>query len=476
MKSILSIMLFVLFFSVSVNANISSIEVQENIRVKLQNALDVVYGPGNFIINVNVKMSAARYSLKYTNQSKVKTQSNKNSKNVFILPGYPALKNFASGNQLPFESTTTFIEPNIRRVNIDLIVNRKFSKGKVGQAQQLIKSIVGFKAGRDRLNVTFKPFFGNDVKPQEIIIKGNDEKLLSFQNLFYLLFVIMTLLFIVLYVVFQNKILKAAKKSDDDSGGGGPSISVNPNIELPESDKGGGPGGNIELKPAPNIKQYFDFISAENVDVLKNIMEKDKLPLDQIKLIISFIKPELARYLILSYDTNKQAVLSAAILDSQQGNRGVIEKLEKRIKDQIECMVGGQDSFNSIFKNVSSATKKQILDTLNKSNPVGYKKFRASIVIFDDFKFLTDDEMSIILSEVNLEQLATALATSDDSLKQKINSNLTGSANDMLNQYLEMKGTDTPVKEIESAQEAVLKLILKFENEGKIKLKEKIQA
>ena len=61
-----------------------------------QNALNNMYGRGHFIVRVRVAMTESKYEVNYTSQSKLKKGDPKTSKKqVYILPGIPALKNIA---------------------------------------------------------------------------------------------------------------------------------------------------------------------------------------------------------------------------------------------------------------------------------------------------------------------------------------------------------------------------------------------
>jgi flagellar motor switch protein FliG len=74
-----------------------------------------------------------------------------------------------------------------------------------------------------------------------------------------------------------------------------------------------------------------------------------------------------------------------------------------------------------------------------------------------------------ILKEVNNENLMTALKTASDELKEKIFKNMSERASQMLREDLEVMGP-VRLKDVEAAQQAILKIAKKLESEGKIML------
>ena len=98
-----------------------------------------------------------------------------------------------------------------------------------------------------------------------------------------------------------------------------------------------------------------------------------------------------------------------------------------------------------------------------------------NIIIFDDLKELTNDELKVVLSEISVEVLSIALISVDEETQSKVQENLTKSAKDMLNQFLKLKGDNVLPEEIENAQLKILKLVIKLEKEAKIDLLSKIK-
>ena len=95
--------------------------------------------------------------------------------------------------------------------------------------------------------------------------------------------------------------------------------------------------------------------------------------------------------------------------------------------------------------------------------------------MFEDLSLLEERELQIVLSEVNLEQLAVSLINVSQDLFDIVVENLTKAAKDMVNQYLELKTDVTHAADIEKAQDAIIALIKKMDTSGKINIMDKLR-
>ncbi|NBV41251.1 hypothetical protein EBR96_00555 [bacterium] len=465
--------------------NPEGVAIEEQMAARLQRSLDSIYGPNNFAVRVEVSLSSPRYEVRYTQQSKAAVQAedkNKGNK-VNIMPGYPVIRNLAPDNmkQLPFDSVTNLVRPTIQGINVYLVVNKSFPKSQVGRAQAIIKDLMGLKEGRDKITVSYKPFLDQSPPIQKIEIQGQGDKLFSYQNIFYMVFALIAILFMVLYILFAiraGKNLKAiatfagAGAGSGGSGGGTTSVSVNPSFELP---KGGSGGGDIKISNAPPVKQYFDFVTDDNIEKLIYLLRKENVGPDNLSLIVSFLRPDLAAKLLGQFDAKIQAQISIMIIDQKMVNRAMLDKLETQIKGALECLTGGESSFQAIYSHISSETKKQLLALLEKSSPEGFRKVRNNVVLFDDLKILEDEEIKTLMSETRTELFAVALASVDPAVYDRFDRNMTKNAKDVIVQFLEIRGANIAKEEVERAQQSILEIAMRLERDKKINITGKLR-
>lgn len=455
---------------------------EQSLTSKAQQALDRIYGERNFVVDVDVDMTTPRYEVKYTEQAKPRgVQQSKKSDEVNVLPGYPVIKNLApeSMSKLPFDSVTTYVRPVLLRTRVKLVVNKDFSKSQAGRAKEMVSELLALQIPRDSIEMTFKPFYSSEELRQAKVIKQEGPTLT--QRIFVPSIMVtlglaawFSLLFLA-YMWMQSRANAKSGRGGNESSAPAPTVSVNPNFEIPESANTGG-GAQTVAHSEHAIKRYFDFINDQNVEELLYLIRSENMSVENISIIVSFLPARLGAKIMGELDLQNQATITTNILSQRVVNRAYLDKLEGRVRDWLECLVGGKSSFVRLFSYVSGEVKKQLMGVLGQTNQDAYRMFRESVIIFDDLRYLSDDELKFVLSESNIELLSTALVSVDDSTQQKINSNLTQSAKEMIRQYLDLKGKTISKRDIEAAQDYVINIVNKLEAEGKINLRSKISG
>ncbi|RAP29314.1 hypothetical protein DID78_03770 [Candidatus Marinamargulisbacteria bacterium SCGC AG-343-D04] len=475
MRQLLKGMIILLLCSSCIFAASDKYLVEDNLTKVAQKTLDAMFGENNFIVRIQVAMTDSKYSVKYTQESNPKRSKSKSSqKEVYILPGVPALKNIAPGslNQLPYDSVTSMTAPRITKMLIYVLANKSYPRSKAKRAEKVLREILGAKQGRDVVKFEYKAFYEDPNKEtQNITIVPGVEPLLTPENVFYLIFALLLLGLIVAYVMYQNKLL--AKETG--GGQGGPAINVNPNLELPENMGGGGAPGAMSVGGAPSIKYYFDFVTAENISDFSYLVNSQNLKAEYICLIASFLQAPLAAKLLKGVDVKVQTQVAMSLVDQRLGSKVILDKLEKKLKADLECFIGGESKVSNVLRQLSSTEKKNIVELAKKSNAAGYRKIRPHLILFEDLSLLEERELQVVLSEVNLEQLAVSLINVSQDLFDVVVENLTKAAKDMVNQYLELKTDVTHAADIEKAQDAIIALIKKMDTSGKINIMDKLR-
>ncbi len=480
-----------LTLSVSLFATMDEVTLEQSLTDKAQRVLDGVYGKGNFIVLVKVDMTDPRYDVRYTRQSQAQVNNTKSSggDKFQILPGYPVIKNLAPDTmkQLPFDSVTSYSRAAIRQISVGIIVNKGFPKGSIARAQTSLEQYLGLKPGRDRISFTYENFSVSEVpsgtqkfsdSPVRQKSSGGSSSGSTLGLLLQALLIVVLLGFMAVYALFQIQnqklMVKTSKDSKKGETSGGSSLGLSPGFDLPKSEKSDTQA--LHLASSNPVKRYFDFVTDENIDKLLFILKKEKIGIENLAVLVPCLMPHLAAKVMSELDLKTQAMISVHIMDTKMVNKAMIEKFEAQLKSAMESMIGGLSVFRNIFESVSPDMKKQLLSVLSKNNPDGYRKVRAQIVVFDDIRFLEDEEMKLLLSEVHLDLISTALVGVDPETYQKVDQNLNASSRDLVEQFQSLKSANLSKKEIELAQEAILRVVERMEVSGKVRLRGKIQA
>jgi len=146
-----------------------------------------------------------------------------------------------------------------------------------------------------------------------------------------------------------------------------------------------------------------------------------------------------------------------AILEKQfSGNAGFQAK-----------SMGGTKVAAEIMNNLESSVEIELMDSIKEVDEDLGVTIEDSMFAFDNLKAVDDRGIQSLMREVSSEVLILALKGSDDELKEKIFSNISKRAVELLRDDLEAKG---PVRlsEVERAQKEILQIARRMADAGEI--------
>ena len=131
--------------------------------------------------------------------------------------------------------------------------------------------------------------------------------------------------------------------------------------------------------------------------------------------------------------------------------------------------LGGVAAVAEILNNADRALETQILEGIEEQRESLAEDIRRLMFVFEDLLGVDDRGIMSILKEVSTDDLKLALKTASEELKSKVFKNMSTRAVEMLKEDMEIMGP-TRVKDVEAAQQAVIKIAKRLEQEGKIQL------
>jgi len=209
-------------------------------------------------------------------------------------------------------------------------------------------------------------------------------------------------------------------------------------------------------------KMMIDFIKSEHPQT--------------IALILSHLKPSKAASILMGLPKNVQGSISMRVAKMKQLPLEVVREVDQAIEKEIigfgssmSREIGGLEAVVNILNEVDGATEDNVLSWLEEEKAEMAEEIRQMMFVFEDLVNIDDRGMREILKSVDMGDLKVALKTASEDMKQKVFSNLSQRAGDMLKEDMEVMG---PVRlaEVEEAQLKVVRLAKKMETEGKIVL------
>ncbi len=131
--------------------------------------------------------------------------------------------------------------------------------------------------------------------------------------------------------------------------------------------------------------------------------------------------------------------------------------------------LGGVEVVAEILNNADRALEATILEGIEEQREELADEIRRLMFVFDDLIGVDDRGVMAILKEVSSDDLKLALKTAAAELRDKIFKNMSQRAVEMLKEDMEMMGP-TRLKDVEAAQQSILKIAKRLEQEGKVQL------
>ncbi len=232
---------------------------------------------------------------------------------------------------------------------------------------------------------------------------------------------------------------------------------------------------NAILDDLEKKKQDKPFIWSRNVNVATLAGYVVGEHPQTIAMILAHMPSEISSELMMAMPTELKGDIAMRIAKLGQISEDVVRDVDKALKLELSGAVGpggkagGLQVLVDIINGVDKATEDVVMAHVEEDNPEMANDIRNLMFVFEDLTGIDDTAMREILKKVEGQQLTYALKTATDEMKEKIFSNLSQRAGEMLKDDLEAMG---PVRlaEVEEAQQAIVRAAKELEADGTITL------
>ena len=229
------------------------------------------------------------------------------------------------------------------------------------------------------------------------------------------------------------------------------------------------------LEDLEKKKQDKPFIWSRNVNVgtLAGYVEGEHP--QTIAMILAHMPSEISSEILMTLPEDLKGDIALRIARLGQISEDVVRDVDRALKLELSGAVGpggkagGLQVLVDIINGVDKTTEDTVMEFVEEDNPEMANDIRNLMFVFEDLTNIDDMAMREILKKVEGQQLTYALKTATDEMKEKIFTNLSQRAGEMLKDDLEAMG---PVRlaEVEEAQQAVVRAAKELEADGTITL------
>jgi len=216
----------------------------------------------------------------------------------------------------------------------------------------------------------------------------------------------------------------------------------------------------------------FSFLQkAESSNLLTFI--QDEHP-QTIALIVSHLPYFKAAEILGGLPTPKQIEVVKRVANMEQTNPEVINEVESGLEARLANMltqsfeaIGGVGTVAEMLNLVDRTTEKSIMEGLEAEDPDLVEEIRRLMFVFEDILLVNDKGIQSVLKEIDNDELAVALKTASEELKQKIFGNMSERAAVMIKEDMEYMGP-VRVADVEAAQQRIVDVVRRLEDAGEI--------
>jgi flagellar motor switch protein FliG len=217
--------------------------------------------------------------------------------------------------------------------------------------------------------------------------------------------------------------------------------------------------GFNNLKKADSY-QVASFLQKEHPQTIALILSN--LRMEQTAEILGEFSPELRNDVIFRMATLGK-VAPALIAEMEEA----LEAVAQSDMSHGMSVMGGPKSVATILNRVGTEKAKEIMEHLEGREAQLAQEIKNLMFLFEDIIYVDDRGIQRVLREIDKKDLALSLKVADENLKQKILSNMSERAQEMLREELQYMGP-VRLKEVEAAQARIIAVVKQLEESGEI--------
>jgi flagellar motor switch protein FliG len=205
-----------------------------------------------------------------------------------------------------------------------------------------------------------------------------------------------------------------------------------------------------------------ELIKDEHPQILASILVH--LERDQAAEILNCLPDRLRGDVILRIST-LDGIQPTALRELNESLSKVLAGADNLKKSAL----GGVRVAAEILNYLGSTNEATVMESVREHDADLAQKIIDEMFVFDNLMDLDDRAIQLVLREVQSESLILALKGTSEEMRNKIFSNMSQRAAEMLRDDLESKGP-VKVSEVESEQKEILKIVRRLVEEGQVSL------
>ncbi len=193
-----------------------------------------------------------------------------------------------------------------------------------------------------------------------------------------------------------------------------------------------------------------------------------------IALILAHLEPQMAAIVLsaLPRDVQADVVIRIATMDRTPPEivrevERVLERKMASIFSQGFTFAGGVKEVAEIMNRIERNTEKSIMADLEERDPELADEVARLMFTFDDLVYVDDSGIQRALREIETKELALALKSASEEVREKVLRNMSTRAREMILEEIEFMGP-VRLRTVEEAQQKIVGIIRRLEDAGEV--------
>lgn len=237
-----------------------------------------------------------------------------------------------------------------------------------------------------------------------------------------------------------------------------------------------------EDKAASLIDQIVMGSGAKGLDSLKwmdskqvaNIIRNEHPQIQTI--VLSYLEPEQSAEILSQFPEKVRLDLTMRIANLEEVQPAALQELNEIMEKQFAgqagaqaAKMGGLKAAAYIMNYLDTNIEGQLMDSIREHDEEMSQQIQDLMFVFENLMDVEDRGIQAILREVQQDVLMKAIKGTDEALKEKILSNMSKRAAELLADDLEAMGP-VRISEVEAAQKEILSTARRLADSGEIML------
>jgi len=193
-----------------------------------------------------------------------------------------------------------------------------------------------------------------------------------------------------------------------------------------------------------------------------------------VAVVLAHLESEQASQVLAALPNDMRGDVALRLATMEEVPPDVLEELSETLQETLVAgkemsshSVGGAEVIANILMRMDKTNEGGIMTRISETSQTLADNIRALMFVFDDLVKVDDRGMQELMKEISKEDLPVALRGANPDVKEKFFKNMSSRAAEMVKDDMEARGP-VKVSDVEKAQQNILKVCRKLEDEGRI--------